>query len=292
MTTTPSFVLDPQLIEKFRSDGFVVVPDVYSDADLDRLASAVDQAVADDRRDDDRKLTERSRYEQSFQQCLNLWTRYPEVLVWSCDPRPAEIAAQLLGVGGVRLWHDQALYKEPGGRPTDPHQDHPYWPIAEADQVTAWIPFEGSTADGGAMSYWPGSHTLGLDRYINIFGDEDPEDIGDDPVLTGIEPVTLEVPRGAIAYHHALTAHAASGNETGSTRRVHTMIYLAEGNRRSAEGGHPSVDFDSIEPGAPIDGGMTPIVWPRPAGDLPTVPDGAGELYVEINRIRRERHSR
>lgn len=282
--------LDPGLVERFRADGVVVVPDVFDPDELARFAAAVDAAVADDRRDDDRTLAQRSRYEQSFQQCLDLWTRYPDVVEWSCHPGPAAIAAQLLGVDAVRLWHDQALYKEAGGRETDPHQDHPYWPITETDQVTGWIPFDGSTAEAGAMAYWPGSHRLGLDRFVNIFGDETPEDIGSDPALEDIDPVTVEVPPGAVAFHHALTAHRAGANHTGATRRVHTMIYLADGCHRSEKGRHPSVDFDEIVPGAPIDGSLTPVVWPRPLSDLPSVPPGAAEMFLEINRIRRDRH--
>ncbi|NCF77122.1 MAG: hypothetical protein GWP45_08010, partial [Proteobacteria bacterium] len=40
----------------------------------------------------------------------------------------AGIAAQLLGIESVRLWQDQALYKEAGGRETTPHQDETFWP--------------------------------------------------------------------------------------------------------------------------------------------------------------------
>ena len=39
----------------------------------------------------------------------------------------------------LRLWHDQALYKEPGGRGTDAHHDQPYWPLEQANTITAWI---------------------------------------------------------------------------------------------------------------------------------------------------------
>jgi len=31
-----------------------------------------------------------------------------------------------MGVQGVRLYHDQALIKEPGGKPTPWHQDYYY----------------------------------------------------------------------------------------------------------------------------------------------------------------------
>ena len=32
-------------------------------------------------------------------------------------------------VDGVRLWFDQALYKQPGGHLTDYHQDAGLWPV-------------------------------------------------------------------------------------------------------------------------------------------------------------------
>lgn len=286
--------IDPALVEQFGRDGVVVVPDVFTDDELDRFGEAVDAAVAADTADDDRAVTEKSRYEQSFQQCLNLWVRYPDVLPWSCHRRPASIAARLLGAAAVRLWHDQALYKEPGGRITDPHQDHPYWPIVETTQVTAWIPFDGSTIASGAMSYWPGSHRLGIDRFVDIFGEETPADIGGTAELSAIEPITVEVPRGGVAFHHGLTAHRANANATSDTRRVHTMIYTSDGcHRTDTDQGHPSVDFDGIEPGAVIDGTMTPLVWA--AGrevPQPNSPPGAAEFYERINTHRRERRRR
>lgn len=269
-------ILARELIDRFRHDGFVVVPDVFSSAELDDFGPAVDAAVADDMSADSRTLAEKSRYEQSFQQCLYLWTRYEGVRPLTCHPRLAHAAAQLLGADAVRVWHDQALYKEAGGRATDPHQDQPYWPIAEPETVTAWIPLDGSTRAAGAMSYYPGSHLVGLHRFVNIFGHDDPPDIALEPALDGVTPVAVEVPRGSVAFHHGLTAHFAEPNRTDRTRRVHTVIYLADGCHRSTDSRHLSVDFDSIEPGGPIDGSLTPILWPRADGDLPAPPAAVG----------------
>lgn len=272
------------MIDSFREDGFVMIPDVFTADEVERFGRAVDAAVAHYKANERRALAERSRYEQSFLQCLNLWTAYDDVLPWTCHPRLAGIAASLLGADAVRVWHDQALYKEPGARRTDPHQDHPYWPIRETDQVTAWIPFDGSTLAGGAMAYHPGSHRRGLDRYIDIFGDDDPDDIGDDPALLGTDPVYVEVPPGGVAFHHGLTAHFAAPNSTPATRRVHTVIYTADGVHRSTDRFHPAVDFDGIGVGEQIDGSITPIVWPRASGDLPTAPPGVGQYMEEIKR--------
>jgi len=277
--------LDPGIVERFRRDGFVIVDDVFTPAEMDRMTDAVVAAVAADVRYDGRTLSERSRYEQSFQQCLYLWARYPEVAPWSAHPRLAAVAAALLGADAVRIWHDQALFKEPGGRPTDAHQDHPYWPIREPDQVTAWIPLDGSTQAAGAMSYWPGSHRLGLDQFVNIFGADDPEDIASHPALRGVDPIVLEVPRGSVAFHHGLTAHRAAGNVTDRTRRVHTVIFTADGVHRSEGLGHPSVDLDGIAPGERITGAMTPVVWPAP----PSVPAAPPEFVEAIEAGRRAR---
>ena len=179
--------LTPRVVEDFRRDGFVVVPGP-ADPPPSWPASG---------RPSTRgwpgaagtmpgQLAEKSRYEQSFIQCQNLWEDCAEVRPLTFHPVIAETAARLLGVAAVRLWHDQALYKEAGGRETDPHQDQPYWPIVETNTITAWIPFDGSTLESGAMGYLPGSHRLGLREFVDIFTGS-----GDDPLardeLAGID---------------------------------------------------------------------------------------------------------
>jgi ectoine hydroxylase-related dioxygenase (phytanoyl-CoA dioxygenase family) len=258
-------------IEAFARDGYVVVPDLLTTEELDRYGALVSDAVAARTASDTVPLAEKSRYQQSFLQCMNLWEDFPDIRPLTFHPHLGQAAAELLGVDAVRLWHDQALYKQAGGRETDPHQDHPYWPIQETASVTAWIPFEGSTRASGAMAYLPGSHTVGLRKFVNIFFGE-PHDILADPEVAGIEPVLVEVPKGSVAFHHGLTVHLAGPNSTARDRAVHTIIYFPDGSRRGYPHPHFSVDRAGIEVGQPIDGDVTPIVWPRPDGDLPPPP--------------------
>ena len=264
--------LPPQLLQDFVRNGYVVVPDLLDPDELVRFGAAVDAAVARRSRHDTRDLAEKSRYEQSFIQCQNLWEDCPTVRPLTFHPRVAETAARLLGVDAVRLWHDQALYKEPGGRETDPHQDQPYWPIVETNTITAWIPFDGSTLSNGAMGYLPGSHRVGVREFVNIFFGE-PENPLQRQELAGIEPAWVEVPAGGVAFHHGLTFHLAGPNTTDTVRRVHTAIYFADGSTRG-EGRypHPSVERAGIAMGAVIASDVTPIAWPRPDGDLPAPP--------------------
>lgn len=271
MRTTSSALVEPELIEQFRRDGFVVVPDLLTPDEVEEYDRAVTAAVARRNAADDVPLEQKSRYQQSFVQCMNLWEDDPEVRRLTFHPRLGQAAAELMGVDTVRLWHDQALYKRAGGRQTDAHQDHPYWPIKETLSCTAWIPLQGSTIEGGALGYLPGTHTIGLRKFINIFFGE-PEDILALPEVKEIEPVFLEVPRGSVAYHHGLTVHLAKPNVSDRDRAVHTIIYFPDGSTRGYPFDHFSVDRSGIQVGQKIDGDATPIVWPRPDGELPDPP--------------------
>ncbi len=257
----------------FRENGFVVIPGLLAPEELARHGSAVDAAVRARTSADTRALHEKSRYEQSFQQCLNLWEDFEGVRPLSFHPRIASVAAQLLGVPAVRMWHDQALYKEAGGKSTAGHYDHAYWPMEETDAVTAWIPFEDATPRNGGMGYVPGSHRFGLRAFSNIFTG-DGFDLETGPEARGVPVAFPDIPAGSVAFHHALTLHMAKPNPTERTRRVHTVIFFADGARRSAfPPAHPCVDRAAIARGERIDSPFTPLAWPRPAdAPLPEPP--------------------
>lgn len=265
----------PELVAAFRRDGFVVVPELLSKQELEHYGPLVDAGVEKRRFGDPRALAQKSRYEQCFTQCMNLWEDCPGVRPLTFHQKLGGAAAQLLGVPRLRVWHDQALYKEADGIATDPHQDHPYWPIAETTNITAWIPFDGSTLASGAMGYVPGSHRFGVKKFVMIFGKEKPYDIVQGPESRGVEPVFVEVPPGAVAFHHGLTIHLAKPNTSGRARRVHTIIYFSDGSTRGPDFPHFSVDRFGIPVGGVIDSPATPVVYPRADGDLPAPPDDA-----------------
>src|SRR5258705_11626142 len=63
-----------------------MVPDLLSDNELAGYGAAVDQAVARRKRFDTRALGEKSPYEQSFIQCMNLWEDSPAVAPLTFHP--------------------------------------------------------------------------------------------------------------------------------------------------------------------------------------------------------------
>ena len=248
----------------YARDGYVVVRGLIDPSELAPLAEAVDAAVARRKARDTRCLEEMSRYEQSFLQCQYLWEDSPDLRPLTFHQAICAMAGALIEADTVRLWHDQALYKQTAGKPTQAHQDSPYWPIAEDHKtVTAWIPLMDVNRETGCMGYVPGSH-LGTRQFVDIFA-------GDEATAPQIEDqaVFVEAALGDVLFHHGRTMHMALPNRTSATRRAYTAIYFADGCTRSGDRPHPAVDRDGVAEGARICGKATPIVWPRLPGDYP-----------------------
>src|SRR5205823_1429564 len=103
----------------------------------------------------------RDTYGKAFLQAAHLWRLDDNVRRFVLAPRFAKVAAELLGVGGVRLYHDQALIKESGGGHTPWHQDQRYWPLDTDATITMWMPLDDVPPDVGTMTFACGSHLLG-----------------------------------------------------------------------------------------------------------------------------------
>jgi len=78
--------------------------------------------------------------QRAFLRAPNVWQRSDAAREFVFAKRLARIAAELLGVSSVRLYHDQALYKEPGGGVTPWHIDQFAWPLPSGSACTMWIP--------------------------------------------------------------------------------------------------------------------------------------------------------
>jgi Phytanoyl-CoA dioxygenase (PhyH) len=80
----------------------------------------------------------------------------------------ARIAAKLMDVDGVRLYHDQALYKEPIGGITPWHADEFYWPLSNDNTVAAWIPLLSIPLEMGSLAFAESSQNVEIGRNFEI----------------------------------------------------------------------------------------------------------------------------
>ena len=77
-----------------------------------------------------------------FLQSFNLWRVDERIARFVLAPGSPASPPPSSASSGVRLYHDQALCKEPGGGRTPWHQDHYYWPLDTDRTITMWMPLD------------------------------------------------------------------------------------------------------------------------------------------------------
>src|SRR5262249_7240400 len=168
-------------------------------------------------------LEARSLYDRAFLQVTNLWTTSALARELVFGRRLARIASELMGCRGVRLWHDQALYKEPGGGFTPWHADQYYWPLATDRSITAWIPLQDTPSEMGPLAFADGSWRLHEGRDLAI-GEESERVLQRSLRACAIDEGPFAL--GDVSFHSGWTFHRAGPNTTPRARAVMTIIYI------------------------------------------------------------------
>lgn len=195
-------------------------------------------------------MEERSTYDRAFLQVMNLWTQSEAVKPLVFSKRLAQLATDLMGISGVRLYHDQALYKEPSGGYTPWHADQFYWPLANDHTTTAWIPLQATPLTMGPLEFSAKSHRLSAGRNLGISADSEHQ-IDDLLADAGFERVVEPFDAGEISFHSGWLFHRAGPNTTDTTRSVMCIIYMDEAMRLKApENSNQQADWDAWCPGA------------------------------------------
>jgi len=219
------YPLDAATIRRFQNDGFIRLPNVVSPELLAEYTAEINRMVAEGNRLKDIPLEKRTIYDQAFIQVMNLWTRNDRVREFAFNKRLARIAAELMGTRGVRMWHDQALYKEPSGGFTPWHVDQQYWPMASPNSITAWIPLQPVPIEMGPLCFGRGSHRKRIGRDLEISAESEQqirEAVREATRRGKQEPFAL----GDVSFHLGWTLHRAGPNKTAGPRRVFTIIYM------------------------------------------------------------------
>lgn len=220
-----TYNLSKEQINSYKKNGFISLKNVLTNEALSYTRKVMEAAVHLRKEKDKRTLSEKSQYEQSFLQCGYLCWDFPAVKNFVFGKRFAGIARDLMKASGVRLWHDQALFKEPHGRVTDAHQDVSYWPVKEGElTATMWLALNDVPKEKGCLYFYPGSHKLKEKEYVDIFKNpHQPE------IVKGIEKTFTPLNAGDATFHSGLTFHGAGENVSDEMREGMTVIYLADG---------------------------------------------------------------
>jgi len=175
-------------------------------------------------------MEQRSTYQKAFLQVMNLWLKSEVVKQFVFSRKLAQIAANLLDVKGVRLYHDQALYKESGGGITPWHADQFYWPLSNPNTVTAWIPLQATPMNMGPLGFAVGSQKMEFGRDLEI-SDTSEQQIQDALAKANFALDDSPFDLGEVSYHLGWNYHRAGPNTSDKPRKVMTIIYIDQDMR-------------------------------------------------------------
>jgi ectoine hydroxylase-related dioxygenase (phytanoyl-CoA dioxygenase family) len=164
-----------------------------------------------------------------FTQRVNLWKSDERIAKLMLDERLGELASELAGVDAIRIWHDQALIKEPWGNATAWHLDNPKWSFYTPHALSLWVALDDVTMQNGCLYFLPGTHKEA--RYETPLTAGNIRDIFKAyPQWETMEPVAAEMKAGSCTFHNGLIAHGAGPNMTPRRRRAMTCGYMPDGS--------------------------------------------------------------
>jgi len=218
------YILTNEQIQFYQKNRFIKLKQVFDEETLLFFNDAISKRV-DLMNHESKPLEQRNTYGKAFLQLFNLWTEDEVVKALIFSKRLARIATDLMQVKGVRIYHDQALFKEGGGGITPWHADQYYWPLETDKTVTAWIPLQETPLELGPLEFSAGSHQIIEGRDLEI-GDESEAVIQKKLKVTSFEHVIEAFDLGEVSFHSGWVFHRAGANSTNEMRKVMTIIYM------------------------------------------------------------------
>jgi phytanoyl-CoA hydroxylase len=221
----------------FDRDGFVVVREFLSEADLAELRDELDRYMRD--------VVPTQPDTAAFYQDRSKPETLKQLQHMGCDPffesyrkRPRwqQLASELIGEES-HAQEPEWFNKPPGtDHRTPPHQDNYYFCLRPANVATLWLALDPVDADNGCLRYVAGSHQhdirphgrtaiLGFSQGITDFDEDDVQ-----------REVAMNLQPGDLVAHHGETIHRADANQSASRqRRAFAMVFRGVSCQRDDE---------------------------------------------------------
>jgi ectoine hydroxylase-related dioxygenase (phytanoyl-CoA dioxygenase family) len=215
-------------IEQFHRDGFLLVEELFSAAEVQALTDEIggDRVAANVRlRQDGGGKAAR----------LSIWHELGND-IWaaaSTDPRIVNAVRLLVGED-VSFFHGKAMLKEArSGGAWVWHQDYGYWynqGFAYPRMISAFVALDPATRENGCLQVLKASHLLGRLDHVKV-GDQtgaDPDRVA--MLVPYLELVHVEMKPGSVLFFHCNLLHQSDPNESDRDRRSFIMCYTALSN--------------------------------------------------------------
>jgi phytanoyl-CoA hydroxylase len=215
--------MSPELQERYRAEGFVTLPGVFSATELDPVDRYLreHQHVQWSHKNDDPLREAHYHFRPLFDLCTSSKLLDPVEAILGPD---------------VVLLYSHILCKPPGGLRVAWHQDGPYWHRIEPKiAVTAWVALDDATPENGCMRVIPGSHQGHRDLGQRLVDTPDliqsrPYELPSE-VVDAARAVDLCMRRGDVSFHDSFLVHGSEPNHTDRRRAALTIRYVPASTR-------------------------------------------------------------
>jgi len=221
--------LSPTETAAFDRDGYLLVPNLFSETEVGALLRDVEggdrvAGRASARMDASGKAAK-----------ISLWTDLADD-IWgatSTNPRIVNNCRMLLREE-IAFFHGKVMLKEAhSGGAWEWHQDYGYWydqGFVFPRMISAFVALDPATKENGCLQVLRGTHLLGRLTHGTV-GDQtgaDIERIGH--LEKRFERVAVEMTPGSVLFFHCNLLHSSSPNESSMSRRSFIMCYNALNN--------------------------------------------------------------
>jgi ectoine hydroxylase-related dioxygenase (phytanoyl-CoA dioxygenase family) len=247
-----TYTLDKTQIDFYSKNGYIKLKNILSEDEINYFNQVISEVVLKMKKEEI-PLAQRDTYGKAFLQLFNLWKEDDRIKELIFNKRLGQIASELMQVNGVRLYHDQALFKEPQGGITPWHADQHYWPLASDKTITVWIPLQEVPLEMGPLEFSAGSQHLVSGRELSI-SDESESVIGEKIRLSDFKHIVEPFYIGEVSFHSGWVFHRAGANTTNIMRKVMTIIYMDKDMKlKEPKNSGQLKDWKTWCPGAKLD---------------------------------------
>lgn len=259
-------------IDRFRTDGFLIVEGLLDTAQLKELREAFprlfegsfDTGIYPD----EWYWREGISRPDATRHMANAWKANLAIASLALSEHISRAAAALAGWSAVKLGQDTIWWKPPNTKAVSYHQDSSFMDFLDPPiTLTCWVALDETHREAGTLEYVPGSHRWPLTSMPDGF--HAPDDYraqvrtaAAQAGVTDIEPVYVEVPAGSCVFHCGEIWHGSGSNRTSDRMRRSIGIHMIPGDARfsNRDGGYIYRRYQ-ITGNSRLDESFFPITW-------------------------------
>jgi phytanoyl-CoA hydroxylase len=216
--------------DEFDANGFCVVHDVFSAAEIATISAEVDRVIEGSASylPAEEIIYEPGTETRRVRNAFRLHLYNDAFLGAAKQPKLIGAIQTLLG-RNLRLYGSQVFAKPPRvGTAVPRHQDMAYWPFEPHEMISAWIAIDDSTIENGCVRYSAGSHRFGLLPHGRSGVAGNSLGMLDSPTIASLPEHAAEVRKGSCILHHCLTVHRSEPNSSANPGRGLIYIYMSD----------------------------------------------------------------